>query len=107
MPASPPAWPSAIPPAPRPISGTSTSGARPAASRDGRSAKNDGLQHAERLQLCNLLDRVAGVAQHRLRMLADGGRADRGDLGYAVDVEGARHGQVGAIGERHESTDLA
>src|SRR3954454_2714081 len=64
------------------------------------------LQHAERLELRNLVGGVAGVAQHGLRMLADGGRADRCDLGLAVDVEGARYREAGAVGERHQGADL-
>src|SRR5262249_26013883 len=40
-------------------------------------------------------------------MLADGGRADRGDLGRAVEMEGARHGEPGPVGEGNQGADLA
>ena len=65
------------------------------------------LQNAERLESRDLVGGIAGVAQHRLRMLTDRGRAARGDLGGAVEVEGARDGEAGAIGERHQRADLA
>ena len=52
----------------------------------------------------DLIGGIAGVAQHPRRAGRRRARARR-DLGRAVEVERARHGECRAVGERHQRAD--